>query len=379
MALFQKKQFESLAQETGNYCISFYVPTRKDDIKKEASIKLKNQVSHVAKQLADLGLKPKEIDGYLKPVQKVVDDSSIWRLMNHSLIIFRSKNTFLQTSLPLDVDEFCVLSDRFYLLPLLEIFNQDEKFFILTLSFNKNMLYQATQNEFSAINTTGIIPIEIGESAGTDVVQKSLGFRTGQSGGTFALYHGKGEGKDDRDIEREKYLNDVGNGLAKILEGYKQPLVVASVESTCAQFRAVSSFKNIHPKCVHGNFDDEDIKVVHEKACKVLQPYFDQIKNENKTKYGELPNNKTADVGEVVKAADDGRVDTLFVRKGNYQWGDFDRESGKTKLHEEQKLLDHCLLDFAARATFFHGGNVFLVEDGGLPENSTPVNAILRY
>ena len=379
MALFQKTQFEELARERSKYCISFYVPTRKNDFNKDAAIKLKNQVSNVSKQLAEMGLKPKEIDEYLNPVQKVVDDSSIWRLVENSLIIFRSKNHFVQTSLPVEVEEFYLVSDRFYLLPLLDLFNQDDKFFILTLSLNKNMLYQATQNEITAINTTGIIPKDIAESVGTDVVQKSLGFRTGQSGGTYALYHGKGEGKDDRDLEREKYLNDIGNGLSKILEGYNQPLVVASVESTFAQFRAVSAFKHIYPKCVHGNYDDTDVKVIHEKAKQILQPYFDQIKNETKSKYTELPNNKTANIGEIVKAADDGRVDTLFVSKGHHLWGDFDRETGRADIHQEKEPMDNCLLDFAARSTFFHGGNVFVLEDDELPENNTPVNAILRY
>ncbi len=380
MALFTKKQFDDLANEKGNYCISIYIPTQRNGENKESLIRLKNKVSEVEKQLSEIGLKPKEIEEYLQPLKdKLIANSSIWRLLSDALVVFRSKEKFEYYILPLQVDEFSQVSDEFYLLPLLNIFNQDDRFFILVLSLQNNKFYEATQNEITEISVEDIFPETYFDSAGHDVVQKSLEYRSRMPGKEFAPFHGKAEGKDYKETEMMKYLQDVDDSLNELLKGYGSPVVVASIENVFSHFKEISNYKNLYPKCVAGNYDNGDIQVVHEKAKELLVPYFDRVKNDKKENYSEAIGKTTSSLEDVVISADSGQIDTLFVARGNHVWGDYDQKAGKIDIHKNKKPLDKCLLDLAARNTFLKSGQVFIEEAENLPEKEAPVNAILRY
>ncbi|MFW5822774.1 MAG: hypothetical protein ACOCU7_05240, partial [Tangfeifania sp.] len=128
-----------------------------------------------------------------------------------------------------------------------------------------------------------------------------------------------------------------------------------------------------------GNFDEEDVHLLHNKASEVLRPYFEKTKNEKKEKYREAHGQTTSGLQDVVISADAGRIDTLFVERGKHVWGDYKREEAKIEVHDEPKSTDIDLLDYAARQTFETDGKVFIVETEDMPEEGSPVNAILRY
>jgi hypothetical protein len=308
-----------------------------------------------------------------------LDDSGFWRHLSDALIIFRNSKHFNYTTQPIDVEELLLVSDRYYLLPLLSLFNKNDTFFILILSQNNNKLYEATQNEIIEFVAEDVFPENLEDTVGKDVKQKSLQFRTGHSSSGFGLYHGKGEGKDDKKAEIVKYLKDVDNGINGLLEGYNSPLIVASVDYLFVMFREISNYKNIYPKHISGNHDNEDILFVHEKACEILKPWFEEERQKNKEKYKANSDKTIIKIDELVKAANAGTVETLFVEKDKYVWGKVEPDHEKMQIHNKKHTLDVCLLDFAARLTFLKGGKVFREEHEELPEPASPANAILRF
>lgn len=387
MALFKKNQFEELANEKGQHSISIYIPTERNGENKKSVIYLKNQIAEIEKELGNFGLKKREIKEYIEPIKKLQEDVNLWRHLSDALVIFRGKERFEYHTLPLEVQEFSLVSDRYYILPLIKLFNEDNLFFILLLSLKYNKLYEATQHEISEIVTDDEFPGDIYDSAGHDVVQKSLqmrGEQTGDgransSGKTKAMYHGKGEGKDDKEREILKYMEDVDDGLSALLEGYRTPLVIAAVDNVFSHFKDVSNYKNIFPKNVSGNYDDDDIIGIHEKAMGILTPYFDEVRNSKKERYTEAIGKTTASLEDIVVSADAGQIDTLFVAKDARIWGEYKRDEGKIEKHENKEPMDTCLLDYAARTVFLKGGRVFIEEQENLPENTAPANAILRF
>ncbi|MFO7843645.1 MAG: hypothetical protein R6V16_07515 [Bacteroidales bacterium] len=380
MAIFKKEEFNELANECGKYCISIYIPTQRSGENKEGRIKLKNHIQEIETEMSeDLGLKPKEIKKYLEPLKDLQEDNNLWRHLSDTLIIFRSNNTFYHTTLAIDTREIALISKKFYLLPLLSTFNNTQNFFILTLSQHHNALYEASQNEIVEIVTEDIMPENIEESVGNDVEQKSLQVRSGQTGQGQGMYHGKGEGKDDKKDETIKYLTNLSNGLDKIINGYDIPLVVASVDNIFSMFKEISSYKNIYPEFIPGNPDNEDIILIHEKACDILTPYFNQVRKENKKKYAESKNKASSNIEEIIKASYAGSIDTLFIKKDELVWGKFNKDKNSVEFHKARKPLDYCLLDFAARKTFLNGGKVFLEDKKELPEPESIANALLRF
>lgn len=380
MRLFQKKEFEELADVNSKYCISIYLPTQRVGENKGSRLTLKNTVAAIEKKLSDLGLKKAEADEYLEPVRQILDDTSIWRLLSDTMVILRSRDHFIVKLLPLVTQEFFMVSDRFYLLPVLDLYNQDNNYFIFLLSLNKNKLYEANQLETKEIKSDEVLPGNLYDTVGYDVVQKSLDFRSRMPGREFAPFHGKGEGKDYKDTEITKYMEDINNGLKNLLEGYNVPVVVAAVENIFSQLKEVSTLKNLYPRCIPGNYDNDDILKVHEKANELLRPYFNKIKNEKKKKYIEAPDDQIiSETEDVIKAANLGQVETLFVEKGSVQWGDVNEETGEVTFRNEKNPIDHCLIDYTARSVFLKGGKVFIEEIGDMPESGSPLNAVLRF
>lgn len=379
MTLLTKRQFKKLANEHSNYCISIYIPTKRGGENKDSIIMLKNQLKKIEAELSEFNLKQNEIDEYLKPINDLLNKSGFFRHLSDALVLYRNSTDFIYTSLPLDVKEVSLVSDHYYLLPLLSSFNNNNTFFILTLSMNKNRLYEATQHKIAQIVTDDILPDSMMDSSGKDVRQKSLQFRSGHAKGRLGLFHGKGEGKDDKKTEIIKYLTDIDKGLNEILEGYGAPLIVASVDYIFTLFQEVSTYKHIYPKVISGNYDNGDILLLHEKACELLAPYFNVIRNEQKEIYSEKVNKTTTDIGEMIEAALSGSIDTLFVKKHKQVWGDFKQEEGSVIIKHDEGKPEKCLLDFTARSTFLKGGKVFLEEPDELPEPEAAANAILRY
>jgi len=388
MALFKKEQFEELAKENEKYCISIYIPTRRGGENKESMINLKNEIKRVEKVLKDHGLYQKEIDSYVKPIKNLLEDVNIWRHLSDVLALFRSKNRFEYYTLPMKgLQHFSQVSDRFYILPLVDMFNRNQLFYILALSLNKNRLFEATQHELIEIDISDVLPKNKYDSAGHDVVQKSVQMRGEQSGearSTYpgkaaAIYHGKGEGKDDKEIEMQKYLEDVDRGMKELLNDNQSPIVVASVENLFAHFKENSTLKNLYPECIPGNHDNSDALLLHEQAVELLQSYFEEEKNSKKESYSEANGKTTSSLEDIVVSADAGAVDTLFIARGEQVWGDYNREERKIEKHDKKHKNDKCLLNFAARTVILKGGKVFIEEQSNLPENTAPANAILRY
>lgn len=379
MSLLTKSKFEELAAKRSHYCISIYIPTEREGDNKKGILTLKNQLTEIKSHLEELGLKSAEISEYVAPIKKLLNDSDLWRHLSDSLCIFRNSTDFNYTTLPIEVSEFSMVSDRYHLLPLLAMFTDNDSFYILTLSQKKNALYKATKNEITEFVTDNLLPEKLEDSVGKDVKQKSLQFRSGQANGGLGLYHGKGEGKDDKKKEIVKYLKEVDQGIGELIKDNQAPLVVAAVESVFSLFQEVSNYKNIYPKPVAGNYDDKDILLVHEKACAVLEPWFQKERQENKEKFHSKADMVESDLSELFQAAISGSIETLFVEKDEFVWGKTDPELGKVQIHEQKQQLDTDLLDAVARQTFLKGGTVFREASERMPEQQSPVTAILRF
>jgi len=379
MALLSKKQFEQLAAESGKNCISIYLPTERSGTNRKSIVRLKNHLKKVEGELREQGEKPESIANLLRPVQELIYDMAFWRYLSDALILFIHEGHLKHYTLPLEVDDFSMVGQHYYLLPLLSMFNKNDGFFILTLSQNQHMLYEANPYEIQPVDAGELLPESLEAATGGNVRQKSLQFRSGQAQGGLGLYHGQGEGKDDKQQDIKKYLTEVDRGVNGLIDAHGTPLVVASVESLFSMYRELSTYKNLFPVAISGNWDHEDILLVHERACELLAPYFDELRNRQKEMYAELNHKTTSRLDEMINAARAGGVETLFVKKHERVWGEIGENTGVVAFSEKRKPEDICLLDYIARSTFLKGGHVFLEHEGALPKPEAKANAILRY
>ena len=80
----------------------------------------------------------------------------------------------------------------------------------------------------------------------------------------------------------------------------------------------------------------------------------------------------------IIPAAYDGRIESLFLQADQEQWGTFNPATRVLHVHVPARFNDDDLLDVAATQTLLHSGSVYMVERADMPDEGS-LAAVLRY
>jgi len=383
MGLLTREELKNLYETASAPCVSLYVPTHRagDDVQQDP-IRFENTLRAAARDLEAAGLRKPEIDDTLSPARELLDDKMFWKHQDRALVVFLSAGSMKTYRLPLDVRERAYVGDRFYLKPLLSLLSGDGRFHILALSQKRVRLFEATRDSVREVDLRAI-PSSLRDAVGYDYEQKSLQFHTGtqrQRGGKRdAMFHGHGAGKETDKEEIVTFFRQVDEGIRALLEN-SEPLVLAAVDYLIPIYREVSKHQNVLEEGVTGNPDKLEARDLHQKAWKLIEPRFTAETREAAKRFHDMEasGRGSGKIAEVLPAAVEGRVDTLFVARGESRWGQFDRTTGRVEQKHERSPGDEDLLDTVAFTSFLKGAKVYAVEADKVP-GDTPVAAIYRY
>jgi len=385
--LLSKKQFLQLAEFHGRNCISIYIPTARAGEEVDSKMgqrRLNNQLKALKGTLEEHGLSENEIQEVIKPAAELLEDTHFWRNQSDGLAIFLHEDKMEYYTLPLNFNERYFVADHYYLLPLIPLFNDDGRFFLLVLSQQKVKLFEGSRYAISEIFMEDLLPGKLEDAVGYDYEEKSLQHRSGQGGDAGAMFHGQGEGKDDKEQEIEKYFRTVDKGLMKVLNDEKVPLVLACVDHYYPLYKQVTRYGHLFDGHLRGNSDHADSIELHERAWMLLKDYFKGNRKQKIEQFRDMSaGGKTLeDIRDIVPASVEGRVDTLFIMKGAERYGLYDEALRAVRLDDKQLInnIRHAgLYNMAAIHTFQNRGRVYLEEPEGMPMKQTEINALLRY
>lgn len=385
MINMDKKTFEELAEFHEPHCTSIYIPTHRagQEVNKGLDKKLfKNSLKKVKEELKHVyQMSEPEINDYLAPASELLSKSDFWNYQSDGLAVFIGKDFFRHFTLPVHFEEYYYVADHFYLKPLLPLLNEEANFYILALSLHDVRLYEGHPHQIDELVVDDLLPERLEEAVGFDYRQKYLQFREGQSGTDKTIFHGHGEGKDEKKEEVLKYFRAVNNGVMQVLHDKKSPLIIAAVDYLIPIYREANEYNHLHNEHIQGNPEHSDPVLLHEKAMNILSDYFakDQ-KVKIKTFERELSNKKASfEAKEIIPAALNGRVDTLFIRNRSSLWGTFEKDTNSINKEDQKTPHNADLLNTAAINTLMQSGKVFLLEKEEMPEPGSLVNAIYRY
>ncbi len=384
--MINRKDIERLAESHGHICISIFIPTHRagEAVRKDADvILLKNQWKEVLEKLKDHELSPPEIEQIAQPVQQLIEDQEFWSHQSDGLALFITPDGMEHYTLPLAFEPFNFVSHEFYLKPLMPLFVGDGRFFVLKLALNEVEFFEGARYSITPVIIEDIVPQRLEETVGYDYEQKSLQFRTQQSGlgqgqGTF---HGHGEGKDERKNEIQRFLRDVNKGLMTMLHDENPPMVVASQEYLFPMYKEVNDYKNLVDDPITKNLSELTPVFLHELAWEKVAPIFDQERQDKIDLFRQVHGTgKTAvDTSEVLYAALAGKIDTLFLENRTDIWGIYDPAENSVELSDRHHASNTSLMNMAAVKTLLQGGKVYLMEKEQMPDDTAKMNALFRY
>ncbi len=378
MELLQKEQLRQLIEPGREPCVSVFLPTHRGGIEtKQDPIRLKNLLKNAEGQLAQHALKAPHIKTLLDPLQKLCENPGFWQYQSDGLALFRSPDNFYYYRLPLRFDELVVVTDRFHVKPLLRLFTEDGRFYLLTLSKNEVRFFQCTRYGVRETLLPEGTPRSLSEFLGLAGVEKQ--YQIHAAGGTV-MGHGHGTREQDTKQDLREFFRLVDKGVREILRDDRAPLVLAGVEYLFPLYRESNTYPHLIDGGVAGNPEGRRPEDLQSRAWAIVEPHFRKAREAAAKKYEENAgtDRSSNDIRKVVPAAWQGRVEQLFVAVGQQQWGRFDEESQRVILSAEKQPGDRDLLNLAATRTLVQGGAVFAVAPGDVPGGGL-LAAVFRY
>lgn len=377
-----KNTLEKLSNITAKPCVSVYFPTYIAGKQvQQNSIRCKNNLNTAKERLIEMGMRSPEADEILAPALDRVDDTEFWRHQSHGLVFFLSEDSFDYYRIPWDVEELVVVSDRFHLKPLMPWLINNDLFYILALSKNQVRLFQGSHYTVAAVEIEDL-PESLAEALRYDDPEAQLDYHNvaDESGSPVSIYSGQGVGTEDDKNQILRYFQKIDKGLQEFLDGQNIPLILAGVEYLLPIYHQANSYPHLLEDGITGNPDILKPEELHSKAWPIAQAHFDRERGEALNTYhnGVGTGQASANLEDVLSAAENGQIDTLFVTLPAHCWGHFDPEKRNVEVHAERVTGDDDLLDVAAVKTFLQSGTVYAVDREDMPNKQT-IAAVFRY
>lgn len=380
MNVLNHEHIAELISHPSQLCISLFMPThRAGRERQQDAIRLKNLISTAREEFLKRNESAGAADKLLQPASKLPsEDDTLWRHRKDGLACFCAPDFFRAYRVPIHLKEQMFVGDRFQIRPLLPLLRSDARLYILALTQESAKLYEATKYSMAELELPELSPIEV------DGTERPLQYHAhqapsqGKGAVDTAMYHGHGGPTDREKQDTLKFFQLVDPAVRRVLRGQRSPLVLACVGYLASLYESANRYRHLIKGKVPGSPDRWSEEELREHAWKIVEPQF--LHNQQKAwqEFQDANSNGRAsdELESVVLAADEGRVGTLFLARGEQRWGRVEPERQTVHLNgdadEGEELLDH-----AAAQTLSKGGEVYLLDS--LPETDSPIAATFRY
>lgn len=274
---------------------------------------LRDETDKAAQDLMKMGVEKDLVEQMLQPARELQTDPDFWMRQSRGLAVFAAEDFFRAVRIPLEVSLQRTVDEHFNVLPLASMLEQEGRVYVLALSKNQVRLFDATRNHIEEL-PLGEIPENYDAVVG-ETPEQYLGFRATADGPTG--FYGTGGRQDSEDHFVESFLRQVGEGVAKELgTARSQPLILASVSEYLSPFRRLCPYPNVQDVMIEGNPERTRPEELRSKAWELLNDLARQEDEGIDNARSRIAAGKGSyDLGEILKAAREGRVDTVFLPK----------------------------------------------------------------
>jgi hypothetical protein len=376
MDIFNAHDLTRLADQRGGTRISLFLPTNRGGPQTERNrIQLKNLLRHAQHALHTDGMRTGQIDAILEPGHHLLDLMGLWDQPSDGMALFLGPDGLRHLRIPLRLPELVTVGDRFVVRPLLPLLIAGGHFYVLALTQDEIRLFQGTRFGLDQAQLDGLpLAVWLTMPRRQPQVHAFLADRGGSGG--RAVFHGSGD--DDAKPLVLRHFQRVDQALRELLGGDQAPLVLAGVRSLQAIYHQANTHPRLLATGVDGSPRDMSPAQLHHRVWPLVEPVLRGHEAAAATAYRALQGTgrTSSEPAEVLVAAQQGRVDTLFLSTDTPEWRTSPDARPLVRLGNTPSASER--LDIAAVATLRHAGTVYAVPASRMP-GINPVAATLRY
>ena len=385
--MFSRTDLTNLIEASPAVGVSLYLPTHTQGREtRQNPIMLKNLLGQARGQLAGRGLSEPEAEALLAPAAALVEDFEFWQHQDFGLAVFLSAAGLQSFKLPIPVPERAVAGPGFHIAPLLALQETGATFVVLTMTADATQVWHATRFRMRPTHVADLpASLEsLDEAPDYEGTLQSHGFGRPNTGGqNMPKTQVYGDSPEDwRKGRLVEYARRTAAAVAAHLAGDPLRVVVVADAEIGGHLVNDAALGPLIAGNVETNPSSMDEAGLHAAAYAVMQPLRDKARNEALDHLAALVGRKDTtacmDPALLRTAAQDGRVDQLFVDGHAILGEKLDRGAGDTRTREPVAPETADMIDQTAQMTLVNGGTVWVVAADRLPRSSA-LAAILRY
>ena len=177
------------------------------------------------------------------------------------------------------------------------------------------------------------------------------------------------------------FVRALDKGVRKAIGHQDAPLVLACTDHLFNIYKSTSRYALIYNLNLSGDPEFKGKTHLHQASWAVIAPYFTKTQVAKLEQFHEQSHTaKTSSItDDIIKAAFNGKVDTLFVTEGTRVFGSYTSKNQKVIVDDQREPGNISLINLAALETYKQGGNVYFLPTDAMPVKESPLNALFRY
>src|SRR5438034_9750317 len=148
MDRIRRAELEELVEWKQGPCVSLFMPTHvKDRNAMEEPVRLRELADEAQKGLEDAGLRRAEAEKVLEPLRDLPLDNEAWQHRGRSIAFFGAPGFYRIIHTAGQLEPLVHVTDHFFVLPLVPLVTDNERFFVLAISQNAVRFFEGNAEQ----------------------------------------------------------------------------------------------------------------------------------------------------------------------------------------------------------------------------------------
>jgi hypothetical protein len=318
-------------------------------------------------------------ESLIQKVNEMNEEPSWFDHSGKSIVIYID---ILETTLYIlntELKPFSMVSDIFYIRPLISYYKDLQTYLILALDADDFGLFICDSNHIEKITIN--IKTSLHDIFSDQEKQRYL--THGAYGGTNdpSNVHGHGSRKDLKDMMKMKFFSYIDRFILD-QEGsdIAYALLLLTSEIHYHDYVTVSKHKNLMPLSINGSLKIMTLDDILLQVKDIEKKRLKEVTSERLLRYGDLLDSKKSsrDISVITEAIFDGNIETLLIKKEYTLEGFIDYEKRAYALHGDSKAKHGDVINALISLAISKGSEILICEKEDMKEYQSML-AIFRY